>query len=147
VSGPSGRLGTGRRGRGGLTPWGAEIGREPYQRGFHVVKETRPRPRARAAASDEHIVAPGPSFQWHGGPRRLAQAALGSISLDRAADPPGGGEAHPDHRRAVRAIARLHQNRTTPTGVRLRRGEKVGALLEMFEAWGGFGQAETSLVE
>jgi hypothetical protein len=31
--------------------------------------------------------------------------------------------------------------------MRLRRGEEVGALLQAFEAWGGFGQAETSLVE
>src|ERR1700761_260201 len=40
---------------------GAVFGGEPYQRAFHVVKQTRPGPLRGALARDEHIVATRPS--------------------------------------------------------------------------------------
>ena len=35
------------------------VGGEPYQRGFHIVKQTGPRAGGHTAAGDEHIVAAG----------------------------------------------------------------------------------------
>src|SRR6185369_15248484 len=60
---------------------GRAVGGEPYQRGFHIVKQTGPGARQHAAAGDEHIVHPrGGVFGQHGA-GGLSHAALRAIAL------------------------------------------------------------------
>ena len=72
------------------------VGGEPYQRAFHVVKQTLPGPGRRAAARDEHIVVPGRPSSGRSLPGDFAQPALGPVADHRAADLARGGEAHAD---------------------------------------------------
>src|ERR1700760_758318 len=77
------------------------VGGEPYQRAFHIVKQTRPRTGRHAAAGHEHIVETWGRQLRKQEARGLAQAALGAVALDGAADALGGGEAGADQRRVV----------------------------------------------
>jgi hypothetical protein len=133
---------TGIRGRRrGPARWGAKVGGEPYQRAFHIVKETRPGPRDKATAGDEHIVEAGRAI-WGKRPHRLAQPALGPVADDRAADPARGGETDANEALSIAAVTRLDQNRPPDADGAARGRQEVGALLQAFNDRAGFGQAE-----
>src|SRR3989338_5198611 len=69
----TGAGGIGRR--GGLRGRRVLIGGEPYQRAFHIVKETGPGACRRAAPGDEHIVGSGTARLRQEQPRGLPQPA------------------------------------------------------------------------
>jgi hypothetical protein len=123
----------------------AEIGGEPYQRGFHIVKQTQVRATRRAAAGNEHIVAPRPRQAREGRAGGLSHPALGAVADDGAANPARGGEPDADSACSVPPIAGLHQHSSSRAGETLRGRQKIGALAESFKGLGGFGQAETFL--
>ena len=101
---------------------GAEIGGEPYQRGFHIVKQAPPGPGSRARAGDQHIVTPGPAMKGDQAPRRFPQTAFGAIALHRSADAAGRREADPNDARPVGAIQTLGEQRATRTRSAFGRG-------------------------
>src|SRR6516165_9404013 len=92
--------------RGGAGP-AVAFGGEPYQRGFHIVKETDPLASGHTAAGDEHIIEAGTRQVGQEKPGGLAHAALGPVALDGPADAAGGGEAGPHQRLFVGAGASL----------------------------------------
>jgi hypothetical protein len=114
-------------------PNGDQFGGEAYQRGFHIVKQTGPRPRAGSGPGDEHIVTPFPSMKGGQDARRLAQAALGAVALDRAADPARGGEAQAQDIRAVLAVAGLDHHRAARTRQGFGGGEEIGPPAQAFD--------------
>ena len=125
---------------------GPQIGGEPYQGAFHIVKQTRPRPGRGAAARDEYIVATGPRVKGRQLPRRLAQTPLGAVAHHRPADPFCRGKTNPHQGRAIGPVSSLGQDGAAGTGMRPGRGQEVWPGLQAFD-WGcGFGQAETSLL-
>ena len=73
-----------------------KVGGEPYQRAFHIVKDTGPFAHRRSVPGHEDIVATGPSKLRQKQPGRLSQAALGPVSHNGAADPLGGGKSGSD---------------------------------------------------
>ena len=125
-----------------LAPLGAavRIGGEAYQRAFHIVKQTRPGARRRAAPGDQHVVVSGPSVKGRKQPRGLAQPALGAVSRHGVADLAGGGEADADKGGAVGAITRLHDDRAPRGGGRAGAGQEIRPVLKAFDGEGGFAQ-------
>jgi len=89
---------------------GGYIGGEPYQRAFHVVKQTPPIADGRSVAGDKDIVTSGLSERGQQCSCRFPQAALGAVANHGAADLLGGGEADADDRVVVLAMSDLHHH-------------------------------------
>ncbi len=119
---------------------GAEIGGEPYQRGFHIVKQASPGPGPHARAGDQHIVTPGPAMKGDQAPRRFPQTTFGAIALHRSADSTGGGEADTNHARPVNAIQTLGEHRATRTRSAFGRGQELRPLAEALDGERGPGR-------
>ena len=134
-------------GRGGkdASLWRGPGGREAYQRGFDIVKQTAPGTRCRSPPSNQHIVMARPSVKGDQRPGRLAQPALGAVADDCAADLAGGGESDPHQRFAVGPVPGLDDHCAARSRRRLGGGQEVGPLAQAFDGkcGGGFGQAET----
>src|SRR5678816_3742092 len=95
------------KGAGPLYVGGRAVGGEPYQRAFHIVKQTGPGARQDAAAGNQHIVDTGAGILGQDRTGGLAHPPLGAVALDGAADAPSGGEADTDQGRFIVAGARL----------------------------------------
>ena len=115
---------------------GVAIGGEPYQRAFHIVKQTRPGTGGHTAAGDEHIV-----VTW--GRQARKQEACGfthppfrAVALDRPADPLGGSESGADQGLGI-ARSGLDEDGATRAMRGLRAGQEVRAFPEAFDLEGG----------
>ena len=97
------------------------VGGEPYQRAFHIVKQTRPGARGHTAAGDEHIVETGAAEPGSKQARGLAQPALGAVAHHRPADALGGGEAGADQGLSSSRGAGLDHHRAAGADGRLAR--------------------------
>src|SRR6202008_3150515 len=109
---------------------------EPYQRAFHIVKETLPGAGGHTAAGDEHIIetrARKFGEQEAGG---LAHSPFVAVALDGAADALCGGEAGADELAIVAARPGLDHHRALRARRRLGAGQEVGAFLEAFDGEG-----------
>ena len=106
------------------------VGGEPYQRAFHIVKQTDPGTGDHTPTCDEHIVETGLGDFWDDASRRLAHPPLGAITLDRAANALGRGEADADQGQIIAARPRLDDEGTASARRRLGAGEKFAALTE-----------------
>src|SRR5215472_3281366 len=116
-------LGPCRRARP-LRHWAVAVGGEPYQRGFHVVKQALPGARGRAAARDEYVIEAGTAMGGQQEARRLAQTPLGAVALHGPADSPRGGKSGADQGLIV-AGQRLDEHRAPGEGGALRTGEEL----------------------
>src|SRR6185312_2129448 len=112
-----------------------EIGGEPYQRAFHIVKQPRPGPGREPPAGDEHIVAPGPPELRQRQPRGLAQPPLGAVAHHGPADPARRREADPDRPGPVVSVPDLRQYGSSRAGKPLRRRQEIGPLAQPFKGW------------
>ena len=65
--------------------------------------------------------------------RRLAHPAFGAISLDRAADPLGRGEADADQALAILAIPRLGDQGAARADTALGGGQEIRPLAQAFD--------------
>ena len=125
--------GGGRRGARRSAGRAVAIGREAYQRAFHIVKQTRPWARRRAVASDQYIVEAGLGELRQKHPGGFTHAPLGAIADHRPPDLTGGGEADSDQGGVVGPISGLQYDRAFGARNSARRGEKIRALLQALD--------------
>tara|TARA_X000000950_G_scaffold140817_1_gene174729 strand:+ start:27655 stop:28056 length:402 start_codon:yes stop_codon:yes gene_type:complete len=103
---------------------------EPYQRSFHIVKQTIPWSSRCSGSRDKYIVETRERMLRQKLARGDTQTAPSPVSDNSAANFSRSGKAFADVRLTVFTVSSLHHNEVTPSSTSFRRLKKFSTNLQ-----------------